>query len=322
MHTVGAPWMWLAFVAFVLAMLALDLGVMHRRSHVVHAREALAFSAVWVGLAVAFGASVVLFLGLEKGTEFFAGYLVEKSLSVDNLFVFVALFDALAIPREFQHRVLFWGILTALVLRAAMIVGGAALLARFEWLLYAFGAFLVLTGWKFWRRRGREEPAGTAWVLRLIRRWVPSSDRLRGAAFLAREGGRWVATPLLLGLAAIEVADVAFAVDSIPAVFAVTSDPFIVFTSNVFAILGLRSLYFLLADAVNRLVHLRAGLAVALVFVGAKMLVAPVLEVSVAASLAVICGILAASVAASLLRPGARVPAGPLPPASRRPETP
>lgn len=303
--SVEKPWMWVAFVGFVLAMLALDLGVFHRRQHAVRAREALLWSAVWIALALVFGAAVFAFIDPDKGVEYLAGYLVEKSLSVDNLFVFVVLFETLAIPDELQHRVLFWGVLSALVLRGAMIVGGAALVERFHWILYVFGAFLVLTGWKLWQRRGGPLKPGEGRVLAWVRRAIPSTPHLRGAAFVVEEGGRRVATPLLVALVAIELADVAFAVDSIPAVFAVTTDPFIVFTSNAFAILGLRALYFVLADLVARLVYLRVGLAAVLVFVGLKMLAAPFVRVPSWVSLTVIAGILGGTVLASL-RKGTR----------------
>jgi tellurite resistance protein TerC len=314
MESVGTPWLWGGFIAFVVAMLALDLGVLNRKAHVVRPREALAWSAVWVGLALSFAALVFVRFGAVAGEEFLAGYLVEKSLSVDNLFVFVVLFGALGIPRELQHRVLFWGILSALVLRAVMIVGGAALLARFHWLVWVFGGFLLLTGVKLWLHRGDESDPGTSRLLRWVRRVVPSTPRLSGQAFFVREGGRWLATPLFLALASIELADVAFAIDSIPAVFAVTSDPFIVFTSNIFAILGLRSLYFLLADLVGRFVYLKAGLSAVLVFVGVKMLAAAWVKIPPAVSLSVIAGILGLAVAASLWRTRQASPAvAPLP---------
>jgi tellurite resistance protein TerC len=299
--------MWAGFVSFVVAMLALDLGLLNRKAHVVGPREALGWSAVWVGLALAFGAWVAFQFGAAKGEEFLAGYLVEKSLSVDNLFVFVVLFAALGIPRELQHRVLFWGILSALVLRAVMIVGGAALLDRFHWLLYVFGGFLLYTGLKLWRHRAEADDPGASRVLAWVRRVVPSTTRLEGQAFFVREGGRWVGTPLFLALASIEVADVVFAVDSIPAVFAVTEDPFIVFTSNIFAILGLRALYFLLADMVGRFAYLKTGLSAVLVFVGTKMLVAGWVKVPPAVSLSAIAGILTAAIAASLWKARARV---------------
>jgi len=303
LSSVASPAWWAGFGALVLLLLALDLGVFHRRERVVAPREALAWSGFWIGLALLFGLGVFLRFGAERGEEFLAGYLVEKSLSVDNLFVFVVLFGALRIPAALQHRVLFWGILSALVLRGAMIFAGAALLARFHWLMYVFGGLLLLTGVKLWRKRREEAGAEAGPVLRWVRRLVPSTPELRGKAFLVREGGRWLATPLLVALVAIELTDVVFAVDSIPAVFAVTQDPFIVFTSNVFAILGLRSLYFALAGLMDRFTHLKAGLALVLVFVGAKMVAAGWVKVAPAASLGVIALILAVAVAASLWRP-------------------
>ncbi|HEU4382903.1 MAG TPA: TerC family protein [Anaeromyxobacteraceae bacterium] len=311
LSSVASPWWWAGFGALVLALLALDLGVFHRRDQAMTPRQALAWSGFWIALALLFGVGVFLRFGAERGEEFLAGYLVEYSLSVDNLFVFVAVFGALRIPAALQRRVLFWGILSALVLRAAMILAGAALLERFHWLMYAFGGLLLLTGLKLWWRRREEAGAEAGPALRWVRRLVPSTPELRGSAFLVRENGRWLATPLLLALMAIEVADVVFAVDSIPAVFGVTRDPFIVFTSNVFAILGLRSLYFALAALVDRFTHLKAGLALVLVFVGAKMVAAGWVKVPAAISLAVITGILAAAVAASLWRPRAARPAGP-----------
>jgi len=300
--TIASPWMWAGFVVFVLAVLALDLGVFHRKDHVIGTREALAWSGVWAALALAFGAGVFWRFGSDRGWEFLAGYLIEKSLSVDNLFVFVVLFGALGIPPIYQHRVLFWGILSALVLRAAMILGGAALLARFHWLIYVFGGFLLATGVKLWLQRGAESHPERGLAMRLVQRIVPSTSRFDGHAFFTRENGRRVATPLFLALVAIEATDVVFAVDSIPAIFAVTDDPFIVFTSNLFAILGLRSLYFALARFVDRFTYLKAGLAAVLVFVGAKMIASGWVKVAPFVSLGVIAAILGAAVAASLLR--------------------
>ncbi len=300
--TVASPWIWAGFVAFVVALLALDLGVFHREDRVAGTREALAWSGVWVALALVFGAGVFWRSGAERGWEYLAGYLIEKSLSVDNLFVFAVLFGALGIPPIYQHRVLFWGILSALVLRAAMIFGGAALLARFHWLIYLFGGFLVATGVKLWLQRGAESHPERGLALRLVRRIVPSTSRLDGHAFFTREGGRRVATPLFFALVAIEATDVVFAVDSIPAIFAVTDDPFIVFTSNVFAILGMRSLYFALAGLLDRFTYLKTGLAAVLAFVGAKMIASGWVKVAPLASLGVIAAILGAAVAASLLR--------------------
>ncbi|MEI7704073.1 MAG: TerC family protein [Deltaproteobacteria bacterium] len=303
MTSIGTPILWVGFLAFVLGMLALDLGILNRRDHVVGTREALGWSAMWIALALLFGAGVFVLGGRARGQEFLTAWVVEKSLSVDNLFVFVVLFGTLGIPRQLQHRVLFWGILSALILRAVMIVGGISLLERFQWLTYVLGAFLVYTGWKLWAQE--EDPgAGGRRILDRVRRVLPTTDGLRGNAFLVREDGRIRATPLLLALVAIEFADVAFAVDSIPAVFAVSSDPFIVFTSNIFAILGLRALYFLLAEMVGRFVYLRPGLSAVLIYVGVKMVVVRWVKVPAAVSLLVVLGILSLAVLASWLTTG------------------
>jgi tellurite resistance protein TerC len=303
MNSVGTPALWIGFLVFVLGMLALDLGVFHRRDRILGLREALGWSVAWVTLSLVFGAGVFLFLGHGAGQEFLTAYVVEKSLSVDNLFVFVVLFGALGIPRALQHRVLFWGILSALVLRAAMILGGVALLARFHWLTYVFGAFLVFTGWKLWAQE-EDTGSGATRILDAVRRVLPTTSDLRGHAFFVREDGKVRGTPLLLALVAIEIADVAFAVDSIPAVFAVSTDPFIVFTSNIFAILGLRSLYFLLADLVGRFVYLRPGLSAVLIYVGVKMLIVSWVKIPASISLAIILGILSIAVLASWLVTG------------------
>jgi tellurite resistance protein TerC len=296
-------WQWVTFLAFVAMMLALDLGVFHRRDHEVRTREALAWTGVWIGLALAFAGLLWRAYGADTALTFLTGYVIEESLSVDNMFVFVVLFGALAIPPRLQHRVLFWGILTALVLRGVMILGGAALVHRFHAVMYAFGAFLVFTGAKLLISRAEPHPEQSR-VLRWARRVVPSTSRFEGHRFFTREGGRLVATPLFFALVSIEATDVVFAVDSIPAIFAVTDDPFIVFTSNIFAILGLRSLYFVLAGLVARFRYLRPSLAAVLIFVGVKMSIVDLVKIPPAASLAVVCGILAAGVAASALRPG------------------
>lgn len=300
-ESIGTPELWVGFMVFVAVMLALDLGVFHRRDHVVGVREALLWSAVWIGLALVFNVGVGVYFGPDRGLEFLAGYLIEKSLSVDNIFVFVVIFAALGIPAAYQHRVLFWGILTAVLLRAVMIFAGTALLARFHWLMYIFGGFLVLTGVKLFVQRNAKEHPEDGWAMRMARRIIPSTDRLDGAHFLIVENGRRVATPLFMSLLLIEFTDVIFAIDSIPAILAVTTDPFIVFTSNIFAILGLRSLFFLLAGVVDRFRYLKVGLAGVLVFVGAKMLVVDVYKVPIAVSLAVIATILAVSIIASLI---------------------
>ncbi len=303
-------WEWGGFLALVLALLALDLGVLNRKDHVIRPREALGWSALWIGLALAFGAFVWVRYGAGPGLEYLTGYVIEKSLSVDNIFVFVVVFGSLGIPALYQHRVLFWGIVSALVLRGAMIAGGAALLHRFHWVIYAFGAFLVVTGVKLFLAREAEPHPERSAAFRALRRVVPGTSRFDGHRFFTREGGRRVATPLFFALAVIELTDVVFAVDSIPAIFAVTEDPFIVFTSNIFAILGLRSLYFLLASSLERFVYLKPSLAVILVFVGAKMGLAGVVELHPAVSLAVVVAILAAGVGASMVR-SRRTPAAP-----------
>jgi tellurite resistance protein TerC len=308
--SIGTPLLWAGFLAFVLVMLAVDLGMFHRKAHAVGMREALAWSGVWVGLSLLFNAAVWWRFGSTAALEFLTAYLVEKSLSVDNVFVFLAVFSALAIPAVHQHRVLFWGILSALALRAAMIFAGTAALARFEWLVYVFGLFLVITGVKLFLHRGRvRDPLGGP-AARLVRRIIPATATLDGARFFTLENGRRLATPLFTALVIIELADVVFAVDSIPVVLGITRDPFIVFTSNVFAMLGLRSLFFLLAGAVDRFAYLEVGLSAVLVFVGVKMVAVHVVEIPALASLAVIVAILGVSMLASVRRPRA---IGPLP---------
>ena len=300
----GTPLLWAGFVLFVLAMLALDLGVFHRQAHVVGYREAVGWSAAWALMALLFGAGLWWTRGPTVALEFGTGWLLEKALSVDNLFVFVLVFGALQVPARSQHRVLFWGIVSALVLRAALIFAGGALLARFHWLSWVFGAFLVLTGVKVYRawRAGKDGGPDLEGMLRWLRRLVPSTERLDGEHFFSRQGGRWLATPLFLALCLVEVTDVVFALDSIPAVYAVTGDPFIVFTSNVFAILGLRSLYFLLAGLLERFEVLKLGLSGVLVFVGLKMAAAAYVHVPPLASAVVVLAMLAGPLAVSWWR--------------------
>ncbi len=305
-ESIGTPTLWTGFVVFVLAMLALDLGVIHRRAHTVQVGEALIWSAVWIFLALLFNVGVYVWFGSERALEFLTGYIVEKSLSVDNLFVFSVLFSSFAVPAAHQHRVLLWGIVGALVMRAFLIVVGTALLQRFHWLAYVFGALLVLTGVRLLVQRGTEPHPDRNPLYRLFRRIVPSSSEYRGSRFFVVESGRRCATPLFLVLVAVEATDLVFALDSIPAIFAITADPFIVFTSNVFAMLGLRALYFALADMLWRFHHLKVGLALVLVFVGAKMLGAAVYHVPIAVSLGVTAALIGGSLAASLIRPKTR----------------
>jgi tellurite resistance protein TerC len=294
------PFIWSAFFGLIALFLALDLFVFHRHAHAVSMREAAAWTAVWVVLGLAFGGLVWLWQGPTAAGEYLAGYLIEKSLSVDNVFVFALLFAYFGVPAVYQHRVLFWGVVGAIVLRAAFIAAGAALLESVHWVIYVFGGLLVLTGLKMALRRHDEVHPERNPVLRLARRLVPILSEYRGQQFFVREGGRLLATPLFAVLLAVETTDVVFAVDSIPAIFAVTRDPFLVLTSNTFAILGLRALYFLLAGLIHRFVYLKYGLAAILVFVGAKMLLADVYEVPIWASLAVIASVVAVSVIASL----------------------
>ncbi len=311
MESIGSPALWAGFIGFVLAMLALDLGVFHRKAHVVRFKEAAIWSAVWVAISLAFNVVVWRVFGARPAIEFLTGYLIEKTLSIDNIFVFVVIFSALAIPAVHQHRVLFWGILSALLLRAAMIFAGAAMLARFHWLVYVFGAFLILTGVKlfFEWRRGHSAAIEEGRALKLLRRLVPSTTRLDDGKFFTIENGRRLATPLFVALVLVEVTDVVFALDSIPAIFAVTSDPFIVFTSNIFAILGLRSLFFLLAGMIAKFSLLKVGLSAVLVFVGAKMALVDFVKVPAVVSLAVIAALLGGTIVVSLLR-ARRAPPG------------
>jgi tellurite resistance protein TerC len=304
-HSIGSPAHWIGFIAFVLVMLALDLGVFHRHAHAVKVKEALTWSLVWVALAAVFGGLVYYAFGRDRALEFAAGYVIEKALSVDNLFVFVVLFTAFQVPQASQHRVLFWGVLGALLMRAIFIGAGSVLLARFHWLMYIFGAFLVFTAYKLWREKPGEAPEESPLdgkVYKWLSRVIPTTNSLDGERFFTIKNGKRLATPLFMVLVLVEITDVIFAVDSIPAVFAVTSDPFIVFTSNVFAILGLRSLYFVLADFVQRFHYLKPALAIVLAFVGAKMLLMGVVKVPIWLSLTVICSTLTGAVLLSMRR--------------------
>jgi tellurite resistance protein TerC len=299
--TMGSPTMWIGFLLFVLAMLAVDLGIFHRKAHAVGLKEAVIWSTVWVTLALLFNLAVYLWFGPERALQFTTGYLVEKALSVDNIFVFVIIFTTFAVPAMYQHRVLFWGVLGALVMRGAFIIGGGALLQRFHWAMYVFGGLLASAGIKLLVHRHRELHPERNPIVRGLRRVFPVSADFVGDKFLVLRDRRWLVTPLLIALAAVEVTDLVFAVDSIPAVFAITTDPFIVFTSNVFAILGLRSLYFLLAGAITKFTYLKVGLSFILIFVGLKMLLTEIYKIPILVSLAVIVGILALAIAASLV---------------------
>ncbi|MGC8760584.1 MAG: TerC family protein [Bryobacteraceae bacterium] len=316
--SIGTPLLWAGFLLLIFVLLALDLGVFHRRAHVIHPREALLWSVFWICLALVFNLAVWRWFGKAHALEFLTGYLIEKALSVDNIFVFVVIFTYFAVPPALHHRVLFWGILGALVLRGVFILAGAAIIQKFHWAIYVFGAFLIFTGIKLFLDRGSEVHPEQNPVYRLFRRMVRSTSGYRGPRFFVTENGVRYATPLLLVLVCIEATDVVFALDSIPAIFAVTRDPFIVFTSNIFAILGLRALYFLLAGIIPKFRFLRIGLAVVLVFVGVKMVIEGWVEIPILASLFIIAAVLAVSILASWLLPAPAPDAEPtLPPAPK-----
>ncbi|MBI2373494.1 MAG: TerC family protein [Deltaproteobacteria bacterium] len=312
MSSVGTPLWWVGFNVVVLGLLAVDLLVLNREAHQIRIREAAIWSAIWIALSLGFNAFVYVELGPRPGLEFLTGYLLEKALSVDNLFVFVLILGHFRVPPESQHRVLFMGIIGALVTRVVFILTGTTLVAHFHPALYVFGAFLVYTGLKLaFSKSDRERPdLESSRALKLLERFVPVTTKYDGARFLTRENGRRVATPLLAVLVVIESTDVVFAVDSIPAILGVTTDPFIVYTSNICAILGLRALYFLLVGALSSLVYLKQGLAVILCFIGAKMLLEKWVEVPISVSLGVITGVLAITTAFSLLKRRARISVG------------
>ena len=293
-------WVWAGFNVFVLAMLALDLGVFHRQAHVVKLREALTWSAVWIALALVFNVGVYFWAGPKPALEFLTGYLIEKSLSVDNLFVFAVLFAAFRVPENCKHKILFWGVFGALLMRAAMIFAGVALIERFHWLVYVFGGFLVLTGLKMLVSHSHQTAPENHYLLRICRRLFRVTHDYHGDRFLVRQNGLLTATPLLLVLILVEATDLIFAVDSIPAILAVSSDTFIVFTSNVFAMLGLRALFFALAGVMDMFRYLKYGLAAILAFVGTKMLLVDVAPIPIVVSLSVVVGILAISMLASV----------------------
>lgn len=293
--------LWIAFNVFVLGMLALDLGIFHRKAHAVSIKEASIWSLVWICLALIFNVGVYFAWGYEKALEFLTGYVIEKSLSVDNLFVFLMIFQYFNTPPQYQHRVLFWGILGALILRAIFIAAGAALLANFHWMIYVFGAFLVFTGIKMFLQGDEKIEPDKNPVVRLFEKFVPMRKEYDGQKFFVRHEGKTYATLLMLVLIVVETTDVIFAVDSIPAIFAITTDPFIVYTSNVFAILGLRALYFMLAGVMEMFVYLKIGLSFVLCFVGVKMMIVDIYKIPVGVSLSVIGSVLLLSIVASWL---------------------
>jgi tellurite resistance protein TerC len=292
---------WILFNLFVLLMLALDLGVFHRRTHVIRFKEALGWSAFWFALAGGFAVLVLFWQGHQKALEFVTGYLIEESLSVDNLFVFLMLFRYFRVNPRYQHKVLFWGIIGALIARGLFILVGVQLIQQFHWIIYLFGAFLIYTGIKLVRSEEEEIKPEKNWILRLARRRLPVTDRYVNGNFFITEGGRRLATPLFLVLLVVESTDVLFAADSIPAILAISRDPFIVYTSNVFAILGLRALFFALAGLIEAFHYLHYGLAAILIFIGAKMLLSAHYEIPIVSALSVVAGLLAISIFASLI---------------------
>ena len=298
----GSTWLWIGFTVFILTMLSLDLGLFNRKAHTIKYREAWLWSGVWVTLAMIFSALVFHYLGSRRGLEFLTGYLIELSLSVDNLFVFLLIFSYFKVPARFQHRVLFWGVMGALVMRLTMIFIGAALINRFHWIIYIFGAFLIYTGYKMFRDEETDIQPEHNPAVRLVTRFLPITRHYEESKFFTKVNGKRAGTLLLLVLIVVEVTDLVFAVDSIPAIFAVTTNTFIVYTSNVFAILGLRSMYFLLAGVVEKFRFLRTGLAIVLIFIGIKMLIGAVgIHIETWISLVVVAVVLGSSVIASLI---------------------
>lgn len=296
-------YIWLGFILFVVLMLALDLGVFHRKQHEVKIKEALIWSAVWISLALVFNYGIYLFMGKEKAIEFLTGYVIEKSLSIDNLFVFIMLFTYFNIESKYQHKVLFWGILGALVMRAIFIFAGVALISMFHWIIYVFGAFLIFTGAKMLSHKEEKIDPNKNPLVRLFKRFFPVTDTMHGGKFFTKINAKTYATPLFITLLIVEFTDLIFAVDSIPAILAISNDTFIIFTSNVFAILGLRALYFALAGITKYFHYLKYGLSAILVFVGVKMVIAGFYKIPISYSLITIIGILAISVVVSILFP-------------------
>jgi tellurite resistance protein TerC len=316
--SIASPILWAGFTAFVVCLLAIDLTIFHRKPHAIGVREAGMWTLGWVALALVFNAVIFSWAGQERGLEFTAGYLVELALSVDNMFVFALIFTMFAVPREYQHRVLFWGILGALVMRFTFILLGSALLNSFHWVMYLFGAFLIFTGFKILRQQdGHVDPRRNI-AMRIFRRFVPFSSEYNGHHFTVVENGRRYATPLLAVLVMVEATDVVFAMDSVPAIFAVTNDPFIVFSSNVFAILGLRSLYFLLAGIMDTFRYLKYGLGAVLVVIGGKMVASDVYHMPIAISLAIIVLLIGGSIVFSMIKTAREArehsPVAPVPP--------
>ena len=292
---------WIFFILFILLMLAIDLGVFHRKAHSVSFKESLLWTIVWMGLAMIFNALIYFWKGPDKALEFLTGYLIELSLSVDNLFVFILIFGYFQVAPQYQHRILFWGIIGALILRVIFIFAGAALLAKFHWMIYLFGGILIVSGYKMFFQKDKKIDPDKNPVFRLFKKFFPVTDQAHGSKFFIKQNNKWFATPLFLVLLIVETTDVVFAVDSVPAILAITTDTFIVFTSNAFAILGLRSLYFALAGIINVFRYLHFGLAAILIFIGLKMVLADVYKLPIEVALISVVGILITSIVASLV---------------------
>jgi tellurite resistance protein TerC len=302
-HSIGTPIFWASFIAVVLLLLSIDLGIFQKHAHAVTVREATCWSVVWIVLSLSFGAWVYHTFGKQYGLEFFAGYLIEYSLSVDNIFIFILIFSYFGVPARLHHRVLFWGILGALLMRAAFIVAGAALISTFHWVIYIFGAFLIFTGARILKQGDAEVQPARNPIVKLFKRLIPMVSSYESERFFVKHEGKIMATPLALVLVTVEATDLVFATDSIPAIFGITRDPFIVYTSNVCAILGLRSMYFLLAAVVRRFAYLGTGLGIVLMFIGIKMLISGVYPIPIGLSLSVVASILIGAIAISILWP-------------------
>lgn len=300
---IATVYVWIGFIAFVLLMLALDLGIFHRKSHEVKIKEALIWSAVWISIAMVFNYGIYVYMGEIKAMEFLTGYVIEKSLSIDNLFVFIMIFSYFNVDKKYQHKVLFWGIIGALIMRSIFIFAGVALINKFHWIIYIFGAFLIFTGFKMLFQKDEKMDPNKNPLVKLFKRFYPVTDTMHGDRFFVKINAKTFATPLFVVLLLVEFTDLIFAVDSIPAIMAITSDPFIIFTSNVFAILGLRALYFALAGITQYFHYIKYGLSAILVFVGVKMVMVDFYKIPVLISLFTILGILVISVVASLLFP-------------------
>lgn len=300
---IATIYVWIGFLAFVLLMLALDLGVFHRKSHEVKIKEALIWSAVWISIALLFNYGIYVYMGEVKAMEFLTGYIIEKSLSIDNLFVFIMIFSYFNVDKKYQHKVLFWGIIGALIMRSIFIFAGVALINKFHWIIYIFGAFLIFTGVKMLFQKDEKMDPNKNPLVKLFKRFYPVTDEMHGDRFFVKVNAKTFATPLFVVLLLVEFTDLIFAVDSIPAIMAITSDPFIIFTSNVFAILGLRALYFALAGITQYFHYIKYGLSAILVFVGVKMVLVDFYKIPVMISLFTILAILVISVIASLLFP-------------------